>query len=156
MPNWTENDITFVCKTKESADQLKSLLESKEQKFDFNNITPMPIEIKETVSGSENCKPDWQKEQSEELIKKYGHDNWRDWSNDKWGTKWNACHTEVTQTETKYDNSNVLTYSFDTAWDAPREIVETICELQKTILKNVKIEWECVHEDGNEFEQILH
>ena len=69
MPNWTENDITFVCKTKESADQLKSLLESKEQKFDFNNITPMPIEIKETVSGSENCKPDWQKEQSEELIK---------------------------------------------------------------------------------------
>ena len=51
MPNWTENDITFVCKTKEGADQLKSLLESKEEKFDFNNITPMPIEIKETVSG---------------------------------------------------------------------------------------------------------
>ena len=57
MPNWTENDVTFVCKTKKAADQLKSLLESKEQKFDFNNITPMPIEIKETVSGSENCKP---------------------------------------------------------------------------------------------------
>ena len=38
MPNWTENDVTFVCKTKKAADQLKSLLESKEQKFDFNNI----------------------------------------------------------------------------------------------------------------------
>ena len=111
--------------------------------------TPMPIEIRETVSGCEDSKPDWQKEQSEELIKKYGHDNWRDWSNDKWGTKWNACHTEVTQTK------NLLTYSFDTAWDAPRRIVETICELQKTILKNVKIEWECVHEDGRQFEQLV-
>ena len=150
MPNWTENDITFVCKTKESAYQLKSLLESKEQKFDFNNITPMPIEIKETVSGSENCKPDWQKEQSEELIKKYGHDNWRDWSIDKWGTKWNAVESKISQTE------NVLKYSFNTAWDAPREIILTLIELQKTILKDVKIEWECVHEDGNEFEQILH
>ena len=150
MPNWTENDVTFVCKTKEGADHLKSLLESKEEKFDFNNITPMPIEIKETVSGSENSKPDWQIEQSKELIEKYGHDNWYSWSIDKWGTKWNTVESEVSQTE------NVLKYSFNTAWDAPREIVETICELQKTILKNVKIEWECVHEDGNEFEQILH
>ena len=149
MPNWTENDVTFICKTKEGADQLKSLLESKEEKFDFNNITPMPIEINETVSGSENSKPDWQKEQSEELIKKYGHDNWRDWSVDKWGTKWNSMESKMTQTE------NVLTYSFDTAWDAPREIILTLIELQKTILKDVKIEWECVHEDGNEFEQIL-
>ena len=66
------------------------------------------------------------------------------------GTKWNACHIEVTQTK------NLLTYSFNTAWDAPREIIFTLTELQKTILKNVKIEWECVHEDGNEFEQILH
>ena len=150
MTNWTENDITFVCKTKEGAEHLKLLLESKREKFDFNNIIPMPIELQGTVSGSENCKPDWQKEQSEELIKKYGHDNWRDWSVDKWGTKWNSMESKMTQTE------NVLTYSFDTAWDAPREIILTLIELQKTILKDVKIEWECVHEDGNEFEQILH
>ena len=149
MPNWTENDVTFVCKTKEAADQLKSLLESKEQKFDFNNITPMPIEIRETVSGCEDSKPDWQKEQSKQLKEKYNADDWYDWSVDKWGTKWNSMESKMTQTE------NVLTYSFDTAWDAPRRIVETICELQKTILKNVKIKWKCVHEDGNEYEQIL-
>ena len=149
MPNWTENDVTFVCKTKEGADKLKSLLESKKRKFDFNNIIPMPIEINETVSGSENSKPDWQKEQSKELIEKYGHDNWYSWSIDKWGTKWNSIESEVSQTE------NVLTYSFETAWDAPRRIVETLCELQKTILKNVKIEWECVHEDGRQYEQLV-
>ena len=149
MPNWTENDVTFVCKTKEGAEHLKLLLESKREKFDFNNIIPMPIELQGTVSGSENSKPDWQIEQSKELIEKYGHDNWYSWSIDKWGTKWNAVESEVSQTE------NVLTYSFNTAWDAPRQIVETLRELQKTILKNVKIKWECVHEDGNEYEQIL-
>ena len=148
MPNWTENDVTFVCKTKEGAEQLKLLLESKREKFDFNNIIPMPIELQGTVSGSENSKPDWQIEQSKELIEKYGHDNWYSWSIDKWGTKWNAVESEVSQTE------NVLKYSFNTAWDAPRQIVETLRELQKTILKNVKIEWECVHEDGNEFEEL--
>ena len=148
MPNWTENDVTFVCKTKEGAEHLKLLLESKREKFDFNNIIPMPIELQGTVSGSENSKPDWQIEQSKELIEKYGHDNWYSWSIDKWGTKWNAVESEVSQTE------NVLTYSFNTAWDAPRQIVETLRELQKTILKNVKIEWECVHEDGNEFEEL--
>ena len=148
MPNWTENDVTFICKTKEGAEQLKLLLESKREKFDFNNIIPMPIELQGTVSGSENSKPDWQIEQSKELIEKYGHDNWYSWSIDKWGTKWNAVESEVSQTE------NVLTYSFNTAWDAPRQIVETLRELQKTILKNVKIKWECVHEDGNEFEEL--
>ena len=148
MPNWTENDVTFVCKTKEGAEHLKLLLESKREKFDFNNIIPMPIELQGTVSGSENSKPDWQIEQSKELIEKYGHDNWYSWSIDKWGTKWNAVESEVSQTE------NVLTYSFNTAWDAPRQIVETLRELQKTILKNVKIKWECVHEDGNEFEEL--
>ena len=148
MPNWTENDVTFVCKTKEGAEQLKLLLESKREKFDFNNIIPMPIELQGTVSGSENSKPDWQIEQSKELIEKYGHDNWYSWSIDKWGTKWNTVESEVSQTE------NVLKYSFNTAWDAPRQIVETLRELQKTILKNVKIKWECVHEDGNEFEEL--
>ena len=148
MPNWTENDVTFVCKTKEGAEHLKLLLESKREKFDFNNIIPMPIELQGTVSGSENSKPDWQIEQSKELIEKYGHDNWYSWSIDKWGTKWNAVESKISQTE------NVLTYSFNTAWDAPRQIVETLRELQKTILKNVKIKWECVHEDGNEFEEL--
>tara|TARA_Y100001963_G_scaffold129108_1_gene184034 strand:- start:112 stop:564 length:453 start_codon:yes stop_codon:yes gene_type:complete len=149
MPNWTENDVTFVCKTKEGAEHLKLLLESKREKFDFNNIIPMPIELQGTVSGSENSKPDWQIEQSKELIEKYGHDNWYSWSIDKWGTKWNAVESKISQTE------NVLKYSFDTAWDAPRQIVEKLRELQKTILKNVKIKWKCVHEDGNEREQIL-
>ena len=148
MPNWTENDVTFVCKTKEGAEHLKLLLESKREKFDFNNIIPMPIELQGTVSGSENSKPDWQIEQSKELIEKYGLDNWYSWSIDKWGTKWNAVESKISQTE------NVLTYSFNTAWDAPRQIVETLRELQKTILKNVKIKWECVHEDGNEFEEL--
>ena len=149
MPNWTENNVKFVCKTKEGADQLKSLLESKKQSFDFNNIIPMPMELKETVSGSENSKPDWQKEQSKQLKVKYGTDNWYDWSVENWGTKWNAVDSKV------FQDNHILRYSFDTAWDAPREIVETLRELQKTILKNVEIKWECVHEDGNEFEQLV-
>jgi len=31
------------------------------------------------VNGSENAKPEFQKKQSEQLIEKYGFDNWYDW-----------------------------------------------------------------------------
>jgi len=49
------------------------------------------------------------------LIQLYGHDNWYDWSNDRWGTKW-GC----------YDNDiDGETYTCTTAWSPMRpEIVE--------------------------------
>ena len=149
MPNWTYNNVQFVGKTEDSVKQLKDLLKSDDNDFDFNNIIPMPNELSDTVSGSDNAKPEWQKKQSQKLISKYGADNWYSWSIENWGTKWNACDTNVEL------NKNVLSYTFDTAWDAPREIAKALLHMKNTILKDISIEWNCEHEDGNEEEELI-
>jgi hypothetical protein len=55
------------------------------------------------------------KKMQERLLKLFGHDNWYDWSYDRWGTKW-GC----------YDNDiDGETYTCTTAWSPMRlEIVE--------------------------------
>ena len=148
MPNWTSNNVLFVGKENQLK-KLQTMLKSDDNEFDFNNVIPMPNELSDTVSGSENAKPEWQKKRSQELISKYGADNWYSWSIENWGTKWNACDVTVEQ------NKNVLNYTFDTAWDAPREIVRALEHMKETILKDISIEWNCEHEDGNEEETLL-
>ena len=135
MPNWTENNVLFVGK-KEQLKTLKTMLKSKDNDFDFNNIVPMPKNIFRGLLGREE-------------EEKYGKNNWYHWSINNWGTKWNAVGTRV---ELK-DGS--LYYTFDTAWDCPREIVNALMRMKKTILKDIKISWECIHEDGYEEETII-
>ena len=148
MPNWTSNNVLFVGKENQLK-KLQTMLKSDDNEFDFNNVIPMPNELSDTVSGSENAKPEWQKKRSQELISKYGADNWYSWSIENWGTKWNAIDTEVEQRD------GTLIYRFDTAWDAPRNIAEALLRMQKTILQDINISWECIHEDGDEEETII-
>ena len=163
MPNWTSNSVLFVGKEKQLK-TLQTMLKSKDNEFDFNNIIPMPKELEGTVSGSESAKPDWQKEQSQKLKAKYGVDNWYDWTCSNWGTKWNAVDTEVEQRDgalmyvsdtEALQRDGALMYRFNTAWDCPRQIVVALLRMKKTILKDINISWECVHEDGAEEETIL-
>ena len=135
MPNWTANNVLFVGKRKQ-LETLKDMLKSDKNDFDFNNIVPMPKNIFRGNLG---------KEEEE----KYGKNNWYHWSIDNWGTKWNSVGTRV---ELK-DGS--LYYTFDTAWDCPREIVNALMRMKNTILKDIKISWECIHEDGYEEETII-
>ena len=135
MPNWTENNVLFVGKKKQLK-TLKNMLKSKDNDFDFNNIVPMPKNIYRGSLGT-----------VEE--EKYGKNNWYHWSIDNWGTKWNAVDTRVEL------NDGSLYYTFDTAWDCPREIVNALMRMRKTILKDISINWDCVHEDGNEHEVIV-
>ena len=148
MPNWTSNNVLFVGKENQLK-KLQTMLKSADNEFDFNNVIPMPNELSDTVSGSENAKPEWQKKRSQELISKYGADNWYSWSIENWGTKWNAIDTEVEQRD------GTLIYRFDTAWDAQRYIAEALLRMQKTILQDINISWECIHEDGNEEETLI-
>ena len=135
MPNWTENNVLFVGKKKQLK-TLKNMLKSKDNDFDFNNIVPMPKNIYRGSLGT-----------VEE--EKYGKNNWYHWSIDNWGTKWNAVDTTVEE------NGSTLSYNFMTAWDCPREIVNALMRMRKTILKDIKISWECIHEDGYEEETII-
>ena len=135
MPNWTENNVLFVGKKKQLK-TLKTMLKSKDNDFDFNNIVPMPKNIFRGLLGREE-------------EEKYGKNNWYHWSIDNWGTKWNAVDTTVEE------NGSTLSYNFMTAWDCPREIVDALMRMRKTILKDISINWDCVHEDGNEHEVIV-
>ena len=135
MPNWTANNVLFVGKEKQLK-TLKDMLKSDENDFDFNNIVPMPKNIFRGNLGREE-------------EEKYGDNTWYRWSIDNWGTKWNAVGTRVEL------NGGSLYYTFDTAWDCPREIVNALMRMKNTILKDIKISWECIHEDGYEEETII-
>ena len=135
MPNWTANNVLFVGE-RDRLETLKDMLKSKDNDFDFNNIVPMPKNIYRGSLGT-----------VEE--EKYGKNNWYHWSIDNWGTKWNSVDTTVEE------NGSTLSYNFMTAWDCPREIVNALMRMRKTILKDISINWDCVHEDGNEHEVIV-
>ena len=61
---------------------------------------------------------------SNRFIKKYGSDNWYDWSVDNWGTKWDNNEDSVSFSE---DSEN-LYYDFDTAWEPPQGIYNALAK----------------------------
>lgn len=49
--------------------------------------------------------------------KKYGHRTWYNWCCENWGTKWNACDSELSSEE-----DGQLEYCFQTAWSEPAPV----------------------------------
>ena len=163
MPNWTSNEVRFKSRinSKHQLDKLKKRIKGVEQlvelasgektkewnDFDFNKIHKMPKALEDTVSPTQNG----DEKKAEKRLKKYGSKNWYDWKCKNWGTKWNSIDTEIVE-----DEREGLTYTFNTAWDCPREIVFKLQEILDEELPFITIEsWECRHEDGYEFEKII-
>ena len=163
MPNWTSNEVRFKSRinSKKQLSKLKKRLRGVEylvelasgektkewNDFDFNKIHKMPKALKGTTSPTQ--KGDEKK--ALKRLAKYGAENWYDWKCKNWGTKWNSVDTEIIE-----DERDGLTYSFNTAWDCPREVVDKLQMILDNELPFISIEsWECVHEDGQEFEQII-
>ena len=163
MPNWTSNEVRFKSRinSKQQLSRLKKRLRGVEylvelesgektkewNDFDFNKIHKMPKALEDTVSPTR----DEDKVKAKRRLKKYGAENWYDWKCKNWGTKWNSVDTEIIE-----DERDGLTYSFNTAWDCPREVVEKLQHILDEELPFISIEsWGCVHEDGQEFEQII-
>ena len=163
MPNWTSNEVRFKSRinSKKQLSKLKKRLKGVEylvelasgektkewNDFDFNKIHKMPKALKGTTSPTQ--KGDEKK--ALKRLAKYGAENWYDWACNNWGTKWNSVDTEIIE-----DERDGLTYSFNTAWDCPREVVDKLQMILDNELPFISIEsWECVHEDGQEFEQII-
>ena len=152
MPNWTSNEVRFKSRinSQKQLDKLKKRLEGKEEgdlnKFDFNRIIKMPtalINTKALVDRTNN--------KAKRMLKKYGAKDWYDWRNKNWGTKWNSVDTEITQ-----DEREGLTYTFNTAWDCPREVVFKLQCILDEELPFISIQsWDCIHEDGQEEEQLI-
>lgn len=56
-------------------------------------------------------------------IEKYGARHWHEWRCNNWGTKWNACDTNVIR---KSETEAILI--FDTAWTVPFCVLEKLSE----------------------------
>ena len=148
MPNWTTNFVTISCPMSKRESIINALTGyDREQQcdsvFDFNKLVPMP-EHSDDFQAHGNLKHDVIHSGKPRTTT----NNWYDWSCDNWGTKWPACNAEITE---KTDTE--IHYQFDTAWDAPRPIVDA---LRKKMSEDfgATVEWECVHEDGAEEETL--
>jgi hypothetical protein len=65
---------------------------------------------------------------------KYGFDDWYDWSVANWGSKWNACESDVLDTtveEALADNKETASAElrFDTAWSWPEPILRKVVSM---------------------------
>jgi len=141
MPNWCSNVVVVDGKKREIARFVKYVVDpSTEAAFSFQTILSMPEELQGTVSpativtqeeydavsyktyqGFDVGKPITQR-MSDRFIKQYGVDNWLDWANDNWGTKWDVASDEI---ETSLEPTH-LVYKFDTAWGPPNGIYEEL------------------------------
>ena len=77
----------------------------------LNLFHPMPTELNNTTSSYGTGR-----ERNEDLIAKYGVDNWYDWHCNYWGTKW-----DVDAEEDDCDDEERISLGFDSAWSPPRE-----------------------------------
>lgn len=139
MPNWCGNDLTVTG----DVNKIKKFNEEF-LKDGYNCCVKIPDELQNTSSPS-RIVPDSEYEEiiskasdtalerpffiapmtsfmSQELIKKYGADNWYDFSCKFWGCKWNV--------DTQYldpvfsDDDREVSYSFDSPWGPPTVWVE--------------------------------
>tara|TARA_R110002020_G_scaffold4445_4_gene19440 strand:- start:2302 stop:2724 length:423 start_codon:yes stop_codon:yes gene_type:complete len=112
MPNWTRNELTVQADDPKDLKDFKKKVFTKDEEgklnFDFEKIIPMPKNIFRGNLGNEERE-------------KYGNNNWYDWSSKNWGTKWNACHTQI-----NFECDEEIELEFDTAWDTPRPIIKKL------------------------------
>tara|TARA_R100000742_G_C4270560_1_gene89281 strand:+ start:124 stop:609 length:486 start_codon:yes stop_codon:yes gene_type:complete len=147
MPNWCENEVTISGDKKEVKKFIK-FVKSKKSAFDFNKIYPMPKELEGTVSGSEELKSDEQKANSKKWLIQFGADNWYDWKNMHWGTKWELNTDEI---DFEYDE-DYISYHFNTAWCPPEGILKKLHDVFKfnNEENSLHIQW-FYREDGMGF-----
>jgi hypothetical protein len=120
MPNWVSNNLK-ISADQNILNQIKSTIIINDE-LDFNTIIPMPAH-----------QPDINKPNAffadgnlgQEERKKFGTNNWLDWSNTNWGTKWNAEETMVI-------DGNPLEISFNTAWSTVDEVIAQLSRMFPT------------------------
>lgn len=109
MPNWVKTRLTFLNTSDEEfqkiVDNYTSTGEYGRRVLDFEKIIPMPENIYRGELGPEEREY-------------YGEDNWYDWCRANWGTKWNACYSDICHISRSIE--------FETAWTFAEPIVKEL------------------------------
>jgi hypothetical protein len=135
MPNWCYNYVTVKGDPKELrrlVEAMKITEKNKEgndyQTFGLNHLYPCPKELSETVSSFGHAQSPEHEQQMKDNLAKYGVKDWYDWSYEKWGTKWGACHMEMDE-ENLDEKNGSLHFYFESAWSPANGLVEYISGL---------------------------
>jgi hypothetical protein len=99
MPNWCNNNIEITG----PAQKIKALWDAAQAEDGglLNGMVPMPVELKDTVKGSNG-----------DAV------NWYDWSVTNWGTKWDVSLEGIEYTDNEDGTASISGY-FDSAWSPP-------------------------------------
>ncbi len=103
MPNWVSNEFYVEAeKSTKSRKQLKDFIKDSVIEKDDKDYTGKPI--KTYHLSFEGIVP----------MPKTEKDNWYNWRCENWGTKWDACDSDI------YDeDSDYICINFNTAWSPP-------------------------------------
>ena len=145
MPNWVNNTVTVngdpeeIKKFREKAAQPYKLYHSNEEQtnddcFAFWNFKRPPQEALD--SGEYFATHGFSKEHGHTG---QTHNNWYNWNNREWGTKWDACRPEVV-----WEDSSSIQYAFDTAWSMPEPVFEAMVAQHP----NLNFDIYCIEEQG--------
>ena len=114
MPNWCDNQITITGPNSVIDKIEKIVKEEKEDNGLLNFFHPMPKQLEGTTSPSSSA------DKPQPMVE--GFDNWYDWRNANWGTKWELC--EFYGVDRQYhseqnEGESTITFGFDSAWAPP-------------------------------------
>ena len=120
MPNWVHN--TIICKK-----NLAEHILNEKGEATFSILIPEPQTPKECVEKYgkqyiDNGNAHLMHTESDSWF------NWYDWHCKFWGTKWNACDTETTETD------ELIMIAFDTAWSPPNPWIEKLASLNEPFI----------------------
>ena len=132
MTNWCENKLTIKGPREEllrfvNIGKGKVLVDEEQEEIPlcFNNFVPMPEELVNTVSHSQK--------KYKKLLKRFGSDNWYDWSINNWGTKWPPLSVVLVNSKifhiTPSKPTQNIVYGFDTAWSPPEPIIAKMSKM---------------------------
>jgi hypothetical protein len=105
MPNWCNNTL-IVEGNVEDLQKIKSLLINDKGEFSFNCAVPQPDNLYQDSLSSDK----------EMELNAKGIPNWYNWTKSYWGTKWDACYSDV-----DVDDDNEIRINFQTAWSPPSD-----------------------------------
>lgn len=121
MPNWTHNTLQVSGNKEILADFISKTIKiatpedyDSKGRFTFNELHPIPKALQGNYSPLPKIGEETEEEyraRMDENKRLYGAEDWYNWCIHNWGTKWNACHSQIEEIEEEY-----LCVVFDTAW----------------------------------------